>query len=199
MYIYGTKLFVNVIVRLIYSTGQVTAAAATMKHQEGGGQLAAFLLLGCVTVGALLLNAPVAPPTPTKSLSGPNASFSILCWNVQRGFSLTGKLNLEDVAENIPEADLVALQESEAHSPLCGGRDLAGYLGSSSQQHAVVYGVDPLLADFDGTSILSKFPVLEKWSAPLYHYFIFPVFTVTEVKVSSSLISRLSPYCYILN
>ena len=77
----------------------------------------------------------------------------------------------------------VRRQESEALNPLTGGRDIAGYVGASTQQHEVVYGLDPLLADFDGTAILSKFPVLEKSSWPLYHYAPFPVFTLTEVKV----------------
>ena len=36
-----------------------------------------------------------------------------------------------------------APQESEAHSPLTGGRDVPGYIAAATQQHEVVYGVDP--------------------------------------------------------
>ena len=172
--------------RLLLSTPRPTSTqegTAVTVDTQGAPRLAAFVLLGCITVAALVVNAPVAPPAPTKTLSGTQDSFSVWSWNVQRGFSLTGKLNLDEVADIAPQADLLALQESEAHNPLCGTRDYAGYIGASTQQHAVVYGVDPLLADFDGTSILSKFPVLHKFSSPLYHYFIFPVFTATEVRV----------------
>eukprot|EP01047_Picozoa_sp_COSAG01_P119941 COSAG01_NODE_48663_length_379_cov_0.735714_1_plen_81_part_00 len=59
---------------------------------------------------------------------------------MQRGFSLTGTLNLEGVGELLQRGggvDLLALQESEAHGPLTGGRDVAGYLGATTREHEV--------------------------------------------------------------
>ena len=42
-----------------------------------------------------------------------------------------------------PGLNRPAPQESEAHSPLTGGRDVPGYIAAATQQHEVVYGVDP--------------------------------------------------------
>jgi hypothetical protein len=44
----------------------------------------------------------------------------------------------------------------------------SGPLNYDAEQ--VIYGVNPLLADFDGTAILSRFPVLSHQAWPLYHY-----------------------------
>ena len=53
------------------------------------------------------------------------------------GFSQHGQLNLNEVAEYARGADLLALQESEALSPVTGLRDVPGYLAASTQAHDV--------------------------------------------------------------
>jgi hypothetical protein len=107
-----------------------------------------FVLMFVGALAVLVANASTAPSfsPPRRSLCShttnntSSGSFTVWSWNVQRGFSLTGTLNLEGVGELLQRGggvDLLALQESEAHGPLTGGRDVAGYLGATTREHEV--------------------------------------------------------------
>lgn len=157
-------------------------AVATQPAERRAPDVAAFAILVSVVLALVAANAPPSILREDYRLDTNSSKFAVWSWNVQRGFALGSGLNMLDVADFAREVDLLALQESEAHGPLTGARDVAGYVGATTG-HRVVYGLDPLLADFDGTAVLSKFPVLSHQSWPLYHYFIFPVFTCTEVRV----------------
>ena len=168
-----------------------TVVVATEPAERRAPDVAAFAILGSVVLALVYANAPGIPVWEDHRLETNStdrcfgtcvSSFRVWSWNIQRGFALGSGLNMLDVADFAQEVDLLALQESEAHGPLTGARDVAGYVGATTH-HRVVYGLDPLLADFDGTAVLSKFPVLSHQAWPLYHYFIFPVFTCTEVRV----------------
>jgi endonuclease/exonuclease/phosphatase family metal-dependent hydrolase len=146
----------------------------------------AIPLLAIATVAAP--TAPVKKPTSASVVRAlqPGTTISVWSWNVQRGFDIKGGLNMDDVADlTIKEGvDLLALQESEALSPLTGGRDVPGYIAASTGEHEIAYGVDPLFASFDGTSILSSLPIVRQDAWPLYRWGVFPAFTMTEVDVA---------------
>lgn len=64
---------------------------------------------------------------------------------------------------------------------------MPGYVASAmGERHEVAYGAggDPLMANFDGTAIVSRFPILSSASHRLWRYGVFPTFTLTECTVS---------------
>ena len=140
------------------------------------------------------LQAPPVPsavePAASASAAGPTTTkFTVWSWNVQRGFSLDGWLSLDRVAEMAVDGgvDLLAMQESEASGPLTGGRDVPDYVANAmGRGYEVVYGAggDPLMANFDGTAIVSRLPILSSASYRLWRYGVFPTFTLTECTVS---------------
>ena len=163
-------------------TGTVATTSTTVTA-------AVFFLCSAVLFAIAAAMAPVAPKANTPTATTAAAQFSVWSWNVQRGYALDGTLNLDSVAELALDegVDLLAMQESEASGPITGGRDVPGYIASAmGEQYEVVYGAggDPLHASFDGTAIVSKFPVLSSASHRLWRYGVFPTFTLTECTVS---------------
>ena len=145
--------------------------------------LAVFLTFSAVLLSVAAFAAPVAPKAAREIETASVISF--WTWNVQRGFSLDGELNMERVAQLAVSqgADVVAMQESEASSPITGGRDVPGYIGAAmGARYEVVYGAggDPLSASFDGTAVVSRSPIIKSTSHRLWTYGVFPTFTLTE-------------------
>ena len=73
---------------------------------------------------------------------------------------------------------------------------MPGYVASAmGERHEVAYGAggDPLMANFDGTAIVSRFPILSSASHRLWRYGVFPTFTLTECTVSLGGGAKVTP------
>lgn len=105
----------------------------------------------------------------------------IVSYNIQYGLGSDGKYNLKRIAEEIEEADIIALQEVDRYWKRSGELDQPEVISSFLPSHFYVYG-----ANFDvhagqldkgrvvsnrrrqfGTMILSKSPILSSRNFPL--------------------------------
>jgi len=114
--------------------------------------------------------------------------FAVSTWNVQRGFRASGwGTNMGDIAARLRDRDLgvVGTQESEALSPLLGGRDWVHCVGKAAK-HYTYYGNNPLVSSFDGAAILSPFPLRGCTGHQMLTGGIFPSFDYSECRVELS-------------
>jgi len=119
-------------------------------------------------------------------------TFSVTSWNIQRGYAITTQyprwgLNLDAVAAKINADDLglIGLQEAEATYPISGLRDIAHYLATATSLH-YYYGLNPLGSSFQGSPILSPYPLYGCSAHPLVADSILPSFAYTECHVRLS-------------
>ncbi|MGI9423071.1 MAG: endonuclease/exonuclease/phosphatase family protein [Hyphomicrobiaceae bacterium] len=105
----------------------------------------------------------------------------IVTYNIQYGLGQDGRYDLARIADEISEADLIALQEVDRHWQRSGGVDSPAVIASHLPEHHWVYGanmdVDASFRDDQnrlvnrrrqfGTMILSRGPILSTRNFPL--------------------------------
>lgn len=63
-------------------------------------------------------------------------------YNIQFGFGIDGRFELERIVDAVRGADLIALQEVTRHSPINGGRDLVADIRAMLPEYFAAYGAN---------------------------------------------------------
>lgn len=123
--------------------------------------------LAAASLLLLPLGLALAWRTPQPSIPGPdNRSLRVMSYNLHNGFDLSGRLDLEALAQVIEEsdADLIALQEVSRGWLVWGAADMLTWL-SHRLDMPYVYG--PTAGAQWGNALLSRYPLLHAQNLPL--------------------------------
>jgi endonuclease/exonuclease/phosphatase family metal-dependent hydrolase len=94
-----------------------------------------------------------------EAVAGEGYPVTVMTYDLNNGFNLKGKLNVDEMAEVIERnrPDIVALQEVSRGSVLNGGLDMLAWL---SYRLHMPYVFEPTTDPFSGNAILSRYPIL---------------------------------------
>ncbi|MBQ1046756.1 MULTISPECIES: endonuclease/exonuclease/phosphatase family protein [unclassified Micromonospora] len=110
--------------------------------------------LACLTASAALAAALHAPPAPARATTAPTA-VRVAAYNIRMGFGLDGRLDLDALARELRDADVVLLSEVDRGWWLNGGHDTLGLLARRLEMpYVFAPAADPVWGD----AVLSRFP-----------------------------------------
>ncbi|MEV4520161.1 endonuclease/exonuclease/phosphatase family protein [Micromonospora tulbaghiae] len=152
-----------VLVALVAATAPLRPAMTSPAPMSHGAAVPGPVLPATVRIAALagltalagLAAALHVPPTPARATTAP-AAVRVAAYNIRMGFGLDGRLDLDALARELRDADVVLLSEVDRGWWLNGGHDtlalLAGRLG---MPYVFAPAADPVWGD----AVLSRFPM----------------------------------------
>jgi endonuclease/exonuclease/phosphatase family metal-dependent hydrolase len=160
--VYSVKLpYHNPIIELI--AGGIIAVCAIGAVIFGQQKMKVDTKLWAMSTFALILLAlPLAQMVTWRTPSaatGQGLPVSVMTYNLNNGFNLKGKLDIDEIAKVIESnrPDIVALQEVSRGSVVNGRLDMLAYL---SYRLHMPYIFGPTTGPFWGNAILSRYPIV---------------------------------------
>jgi endonuclease/exonuclease/phosphatase family metal-dependent hydrolase len=160
--VYSVKLpYHNPIIELI--AGGIIAVCAIGAVIFGQQKMKVDTKLWAMSTFALILLAlPLAQMVTWRTPSaatGQGLPVSVMTYNLNNGFNLKGKLDIDEIAKVIESnrPDIVALQEVSRGSVVNGRLDMLAYL---SYRLHMPYIFGPTAGHFWGNAILSRYPIV---------------------------------------